>query len=285
MDTVVTLSGECSKEVIDEAFSLCSHYENIFSRTKEGSDIYRINNGEKVTVNEETIILLEKALYYSRISFGKFDITVCPVSSLYNFKDKIMPSKEKIEEALSLIGYENLLIENNEVTLKKGMIDLGGIAKGYITDKVVEFLKDKGVKNATVNMGGNVYCISEGEIRVGIKKPFEESIALYVQTTENSFVTSGIYERYIEKDGKIYHHILDPETGYGVENTLASVTVIGKSSTDCDALSTLLMLMGKDEGLKFIDNYDGFEAVFIEKDYTVTLSDGIKIEDNTVKYK
>ena len=160
------------------------------------------------------------------------------------------------------------------------MIDLGGIAKGYIADKTIEFLKGKGVKRANVNIGGNVYIYGENQAEIGIRKPFSQDIIASVISDEGTFVTSGIYERYIEKDGKIYHHILDTKTGYGVENNLASVTVIGESSADADALSTVCML----SGLEIIESKENTEAVFILKDGSIKLSTGLYRNNDIIRF-
>ncbi len=282
MDTVVTISADCSDSVIKEAFELCTYYENMLSRTKEESDIYRINKNGSATVSDETIALIEKAVYYSDLSEGCFDITVSPVSSLYDFNGKTMPSDEEIKEKLPLIDYKKIKIDGNTVALEGSQLDLGGIAKGYIADKVVELLKSKGVERATVNLGGNVYAFGDKNIRIGIRKPFSEEIAVTVVSDSASFVTSGIYQRYIEKDGNIYHHIIDCKTGYGVVNDLSSVTLIGESSVDCDALSTVCMLMGSRDAVKLIDALEGFEAVLILRDGSIKVTGGLMLKNGVI---
>ncbi len=274
-DTAVTITADCSNSVLDGAFSLCQYYENLLSRTKEGSDIYRINeSNDFVTVNQETVFLVQRALYYCTLSEGKYDITLTPVSELYDFNNKILPEKEQIANALVSVGYEKIKINQNSISSSNATLDLGSIAKGYVADKLCEYFKTNGVKNAVINLGGNVYVLGKNNT-VGIKKPFSNEIALYVKANNTSFVTSGIDQRYIEKDGVIYHHILERQTGISVENTLASVTVIGKSSTDCDALSTVCMLLGKEQALSLINSTENAEAVFIEKNGEITLSNGL----------
>ena len=124
-----------------------------------------------------------------------------------------------------------------------------------------------------------------GKYSIGIKKPFEDSVIATVELQDKSVSTSGIYERYIKKDGKLYHHVLDPETGYGAENELASVTVIGNSSLDCDALSTVCLLSGTEDGLNIIENTADTEAVFIDRDNNITLSSGLYRENGKIYYK
>lgn len=286
MDTVVTISADCGSEVIKEAFTLCSYYENMLSRTKEGSDIYKINNSDDfVEVNAETLSLIKRAIEYSNICDGKFDITVCPVSSLYDFNNKVLPDDTAIKEALKKIDYRKIEISENKVKLENGQLDLGAIAKGYITDKVVEFLKANGVERATVNMGGNVYCYGDKEMSIGIRKPFSDEIAATIVYGEATFVTSGIYQRYIEKDGKIYHHIIDAATGYGIENDLSSVTIIGSGSADADALSTVCMLLGSQTATQLIENTKNVEAVFIFRDNSIKVTSGLTVSGGIIRAK
>lgn len=286
MNTVVTISARCSQDTISEAFALCTELENKFSRTVESSDVSKINNSNDfVEVSEETARLIEMAVGYSWQTDGKFDITVCPVSSLYDFTSGKLPKEEDISKALLKVDYRNIAFDGNKIRLKDGSIDLGGIAKGYIADRVVEFLKGKGVIEGTVNIGGNVYCFGKSEVKIGIKKPFSNELVATVLGGEGTYVTSGIYERYIEKDGRIYHHIIDPETGYGVENELAAVTVMGKSSADADALSTSCMLLGEEVGLRFVEMIPDTEAVFVRRDGTLVLSSGLIMENGVIVYK
>ena len=286
MNTVVTITADCSMEIIDQAFDLCATLENKLSRTKENSDIWAINNSDTfVPVSNETIMLINKARYYSEKTNGKFDVTVYPVSSLYDFTSKKLPSNEKIAAALPLVDYKKIEVKGNSVCLKEGGIDFGGIAKGYIADCVVVFLKEKGVKSAIVNIGGNLYCFGKNEYKIGIKKPFENGIIATVKGKEGAFVTSGIYERYIKENDKIYHHIIDPATGYGVENDLAGVTVMCSSSADADALSTACMLLGGSDGIKLIDSCENTEAVLVKRDGSILLSNGLIMKNGYIVYK
>ena len=146
------------------------------------------------------------------------------------------------------------------------------------------YLIENGAKKGIINLGGNVLVFGES-YTVGIKKPFSEDIALQITLKDKSVVTSGIYERYIETDGKLYHHILNPKTGYGENNSLASVTIIGDKSVDCDALSTLCMLEGIDSAKKIIENIPNTEAVFIEKDEKITLTRGLIRQNDEIYFK
>lgn len=285
-DTVVTVTAQCDETLINQTFDLCAELENKLSRTIESSDIWLINNSnEFVSVSDETLALIVRAMEYCEKSSGRFDITIYPVSSLYDFSSSVLPDKNEIDLALKKVNYKNIEIEDKKVRLKDSGLDLGGIAKGYMADEMVRHLKENGVKKGTVNIGGNLYCFGEKEFKIGIRKPFENGIIATVKSKENSFVTSGIYERYIEKNGKIYHHIIDTKTGYGVENSLASVTVMGKSSADCDILSTVLLLFGEEEGLALINETQGYEAVFVDRAGNIILSNGLKYEKEYIVYK
>ena len=284
LDTACTVSADCDDETLSGAFAVCEELERLLSRTVKGSDVYRLNETDGfVSVSDDTLRLLEKSVYYGNLTDGKFDITVCPVSEPWDFKNQIVPSRSEIAEALKNVDYHSIEIKGNTANLNGKKIDLGGIAKGYITDKVVSYLEGKGVKKALVNLGGNIKVT--GKFNIGIRKPFTEEILLNMPLENKSAVTSGIYERYIEKDGEIYHHVLDPATGYGVKNELSSVTVIGENSADCDALSTACLLLGTEKGKAIIENTAGTEAVFISREGDITLTAGLYRENDKILFK
>ena len=284
LDTVCTVTADCGDDIINGAFSLCENLERTLSKTVTDSDVYKLNNTEGfVSVSDGTLKTVERALYYSELSGGKFDITIAPVSALWDFKNQVIPSKDEISEALQNVDYHSIEIKNGEISSGTKQIDLGGIAKGYIADRATEYLKENGAENALVNFGGNICMI--GGYNIGIQKPFDDSVIASIALKDKCVVTSGIYERYIESYGKIYHHILDPKTGYGAENELASVTVIGEKALDCDALSTVCMLLGTEDGLEIINNTAGTEAVFIDRGNNITLSSGLYRENDKIYFK
>lgn len=279
LDTFIDIKifGEDNPDILEQAFQLCEFYENILSKTKVGSDIYNLNkNGYKgVQLSDDSLYVIKKGIFYSEISKGSFDISIEPIVKLWDFKSgkKFIPDQSIIEQNLKNVNYKDIEIEGNKVTFKKENmeIDLGAIAKGYIGDKIKEFLESKGVENVVINLGGNIVCIGDKGGRgfnVGIQKPFEnrgESIDA-INVKNKSVVSSGIYERYFEKDGKIYHHILNSSTGYPIENSLAQVTIVSNKSIDGDALSTVCFSQGIENGIKLIDSLEDVEAVFIDKD-------------------
>lgn len=284
LDTVCTVTADCGDDIINGAFSLCEDLERTLSKTVKDSDVYRLNNTEGfVSVSADTLKTVERALYYSELSGGKFDITIAPVSALWDFKNQVVPDRNEIAEALKNVDYHSVEIKKSEISLGGKQIDLGGIAKGYIADKATEYLKEKGVKKALLNFGGNICMI--GQYNIGIKKPFDNSVMASIELSDKCAVTSGIYERYTQRDGKTYHHILDPETGYGVENELAAVTVIGNTALGCDALSTVCMLLGTEDGLEIINTTADTEAVFIDRENNITLSSGLYRENDKIYFK
>lgn len=288
-DTVitVTLYDEDQVPLIDKCFELADHYEKLFSRTIPDSDVSRINNanGEFVTVDEETLELIEYGLHYCELSDGRFDITVGALSDLWDITNNpgIIPEEKKILSALDTVGYQNLMIEGDKVALANtaARLDLGGIAKGYIADKMKAYLQGEGVTSGMINLGGNVLTIGnkpDGDrYSIAVQKPFDEmnSALAVLQISDQTVVSSGIYERYFELNDKIYHHILDTTTGYPIENNLLGVTIVCDKSVDGDGLSTTCFSLGLENGMKLIESIDGAEAIFITDDYELHCSSGI----------
>lgn len=288
LDTVITITayGTTDQSVIDDCFSLIGDYESMFSRTLEGSDIWNVNHsqGEPVTVSRETGELIDLALHYSELSNDAFDITLAPYSILWDFQNNPgnIPSETDLEEAGKHTGLSKLHVDGNLITLEdpEGAIDLGGIAKGYIADRVKEQLLSEGIGSALINLGGNVLTVGtkpDGSVwKIGIRKPFADAseLSAVVPVTDQSVVTSGTYERYFQVDDTIYHHILDPATGYPVENGLQSVSILSDSSADGDALSTTCFVMGLKNGMELIESLEGIEAMFITEDGELHYSSG-----------
>lgn len=300
-DTIITITlyGTDNEKNIDACFSLAKDYERKFSNTIDDSEIAKINQnaGKYVTVSDETVELLQAGLDYGKKSNGKFDITIGNLSGLWNFSEIaknlesednetdafVLPDEDEIKNALSHINYKSVKIKGNEVKLtdSNAKIDLGGIAKGYIADKMREYLNSAGVTNGVISLGGNVLTLGPKEndepYTIGIQKPFEETgISLgTLKIKDASVVSSGIYERYYRVGGKLYHHILDTKTGYPVENNLYQVTIISKSSMDGDALSTTVFTLGAKDGMELVENTKDTEAIFVLEDGEILKSSGI----------
>ncbi|ADL03439.1 ApbE family lipoprotein [[Clostridium] saccharolyticum WM1] len=286
----VTIYDKNDPGILSECLDLCRSYENMFSKTIEGSEVYKLNHrmaGETaVTLSPDVADLLSRGLYYSQISEGAFDITVEPLSSLWNFTSEhpAVPPAEKIEEARKKVDYRNLKLEGNTVTFLSPdtSLDFGAIAKGYIADRMKDFLLEKGVKSAIINLGGNVLCVGqkpEGKpFKIGLQKPYadrNETIET-LDIKDMSVVSSGVYERHFVKDGVNYHHILNPRDGYPYENGLVSVTILSKLSADGDALSTTCFSLGLEKGMKLLESIDGVYGVFITEAGEVLYSQGAR---------
>lgn len=282
-DTVIKIQilDPADESILDGLKKLCEKYDTMICTTNTDSELYKLNhaNGQPFTVSSETANLIQEGIHYSELSGGAFDLTIEPVSALWDFKaDKpTVPSSDAIAQAVSHVDYTKVDIQDNTVTLEdpEAGIDLGAIAKGYIADQVKTYLKKQGIKHAIINLGGNVDVIGTkpdgSKYNIGIQKPFDESgeAITSVQLKDQTVVTSGIYERYFKKNGKLYHHILDPRTGYPCENNLYSVSIITDSSTKADALSTTCFLLGYEKGMELIQSMDGVEAIFITDDEKV----------------
>ena len=286
LDTVITLTAYVEdSQVLKDALEECGRYEQILSRTVEGSDVWKINHaeGQPVAVSDDTITILRCAKKISDLTGGAFDVTIAPVSTIWDFTSgkAVLPDAGDIARAVELVDYTKITLDGNTVTLPAGMmIDLGGIAKGYIADQVKTYLEKRGVKHAILSFGGNVVAIGNKpdgtDWKVGIQD-INGKTGDYMMVSRNSggsSVTSGIYERGFDLDGVRYHHLLSTETGWPVQNELAAVTIFSESSKEGDALSTAAFVLGLEEGQKLINSLDGIEAVFIARDRTVTYSAG-----------
>jgi len=286
LDTVITLTAYVDDAtVLNDALEECGRYERLLSRTVEGSDVWRINHagGKPVEVSDDTIILLQTARQVSAYSDGAFDVTIAPVSTMWDFTSgaAVVPDADAIARAAALVDYTRMDIDGNTVTLPENMmIDLGGIAKGYIADEVKLYLMERGVKSAVLSFGGNIVTIGlkpdDSPWKVGIQD-IDKPTGEYMLVSLNfggSTVTSGIYERGFEADGVYYHHILDPATGWPVQNDLASVTIFSDSSMWGDALATAAFALGPEKGTALIEELNGAEAVFISRDRSVSATSG-----------
>ena len=293
MGTVVNIKiyDKHDEEIINKAFDKVEEIENLVSLNKEETELQKLNDNagiKPIKLSDETYNIIKQAYKYSKESEGEYDLTVGPLVKLWNIgrEEAKVPTKDEINQAISKIDYNNIQMndETKEVYLtQRGMkIDLGSIAKGYTADEVAKLLKQEGVKQAIIDIGGNIYAMglknNTEEWTIGIQDPFSDrgEIVGSVALSNKSVVTSGIYERYMEKDGVKYHHILNPKTGYPYESDIAGVTIIADKSIDADALSTVVFTKGIEDGIEFIENQEGAQAIFISKDKKIYLTSGIK---------
>ncbi|MFV0518705.1 MAG: FAD:protein FMN transferase [Lachnospirales bacterium] len=285
LDTIITLviysSDNNGEDLLDIAEETIFGYETALSKTIEGSFTYELNKNKSYDLTnhpyrDNIIYLLNKSLYYNELSNGYFDITIEPLVNIWNFGEDNqgeIPSDDDINEALSKIDSSNIVIDGYNVSLLNGAtIDFGGIAKGYIADKTSEALRLNGCASGIINLGGNVLTVGvkpTGTLwKVGIKNP-DETVTGHddiITAGAKSIVTSGIYERKFEKDGKTYHHILDYTTGYPSESDVLYSNIICDYSIDGDALATILVLLGSEEGINLINSLDNVDAMIVTKD-------------------
>ena len=287
LDTAITITlyDQADISLLEDCFERIRTYESLFSRTKTDSDIGRLNTaeGETVTVSADTVSLLQRGLYFSELTGGAFDVTIAPVSALWNFSAEkpAVPAQEDLTTAAAAVGYAGLSVMEGSARLASPemAVDLGGIAKGYIADRLAAYLREAGVGSALLDLGGNIYALGQKEgadWTVGIRDPDDPGgLAATLSVSDCAVITSGSYERCFERDGVRYHHILDPATGWPVQNGLASATIVSKEAAMGDALSTACFVLGKDKGLELIESLDGVEALFIEENGRITASSGL----------
>ena len=252
--------------------------------------LYRLNNAGSLTRKEaaddkrfdELTALVRSGIEYGKLTDGALDITIEPVSSLWKFgtDEAALPDAGQIADALTKVDYSKVEVTDDFIELNGCRLDLGATAKGYIAGKICDYLKKEGVTGAIVDLGGNISCIgtkADGTgFTVGIKKPFDEEgrMSLALDLSDMNIVTSGVYERYFYDNDILYHHILNPATGYPCENGLLSVTVISADAAQCDALSTGCFVLGMDKAKDLVEGLDSVYAVFIDDNYDVYYTKG-----------
>ncbi|WP_331681800.1 FAD:protein FMN transferase [Romboutsia sp.] len=293
MGTVIKVTlydGEVEK-ILDKVFNRIVEIENLVSINKEGTELTKLNKSagvSKVKLNDTSYDIIKKGVEYSKLSKGAYDISIGPLVKLWSIglPEAKVPTEEEIKEAMKYIDYSK--IETNDSTKEvflqqKGMmLDLGSIAKGYAADEVVKILKAEGVEKAIIDLGGNIYVLGSKnqnkDWNIGIQDPFSDrgNVVGSIEVSNKSIVTTGIYERFIEKDGVKYHHILNPKTGYPYKTEIAGVSIVADKSIDADALSTLIFTKGLDEGLKLVEDLENVDAVFVTNEHEVYITEGLK---------
>ena len=275
-DTVVDIRifGENADELLQGCFDLCEEAEETLSAHREDSELYRLNHrfgqaeseqteGNKseepqsFEVSEELASCIVRGLEYAEMSGGKFDITILPLRELWDFEseDAAVPAPEEIKQALAKVDYRKVHVDGTTVIFDdpETQIDLGGIAKGYISAKLKNWLKEQGCTSALINLGGNVSVLGTkpdgSSWNVGIQEPFADRGTVFetVEIDNGCVISSGTYERYFEQDGQLYHHILDPATGCPAATDLQQASVVGEDDVLCDAFSTICILEGREE--------------------------------------
>lgn len=300
MDTLIHIKvyssdPELAQKALEEAFAEFNRVENLTDKYAEKnmpdpeiSDLYRVNKNagiKPVEVSDDTLAMLERSNYFSRLSDGAFDVTVGPLMDSWGFgqTEYRIPPEQELKSKLALVGYRRMIIDEVQKTVflpEKGMkIDLGGIAKGYATDLAVQKLRQMGIESAMINAGGNIYALGSRPNGmpwlVGIQDPRDQKkmIAL-LSVRDAAVVTSGDYKRCFIRDGIRYHHILDPSTGKPAREVI-STTIVAPNATDADLLSTALFVLGTGPGAEFIKNFSGVNAVLVNNQREIIFTKGL----------
>jgi len=286
----ITVYSKKGKEAVEAAYRRVLEIDDRMSAFKADSDVMKINRNsgnEPQKINSDTFYVLKHSLAFSNSSKGAFDITICPLTSLWGFGKKLnhIPEEEEIKKALSLVNYKDLVLDEENCTAylkKEGQaIDLGGIAKGFAADEVKKILQQYKIKDALINLGGNIVVLGhnpEGQPwRIGIQNPFAATGNYLgtVKTTNSTIVTSGSNEQFFIKDGVRYHHLIDPHTGYPVKNQLLSVTVLCESSMEADALTTALFVSDIADAVPLLKSINA-EGIFVLQNQDIFVTDGLK---------
>ena len=283
MDTIMTINakGINSKNATKMAFERAREIEKRMTAHNIHSDL---STG---ILHSDTKSVIGRGLYFGEKSDGLFDISIKPLMDLWNIKsaNPKKPNDVDIKKALSFVDYKKVKIEGERLILPQGMsLDLGGIAKGYAADEVARILRGNGIKDAIIDIGGNVVVI--GSKKIGIQNPLSVANGEYmgiIEATDCAVVTSGSYERNFEQDGKLYHHILNPHNGYPSNSGLLSATIIGKSSMDADAIATIVFILGEN-GLEFARKM-GVQAMTISKNNIVRTTGDFSLVITDDKFK
>ena len=290
MDTYMTVSayGDAGEKAVDAAVKEINRLDALLSTGKASSEVSELNANDGGKLSADTNALMDAALDLYKSTDHVFDITIYPVMKLWGFTDQNykVPSDGDLKAALELVNASTLDYNKSkktvDFTVKGTQIDFGGIAKGYTSATVAQLYRDLGVTSGLINLGGNVQTVGfkpdGSEWRIGIQHPEDENNMLgVVQTHDQAVITSGGYERNFEEDGVVYHHIIDPSTGYPADSGLISVTIVSEDGTLADGLSTSLFIMGREKAAEYWKAHQKeFEFILCEDDGTLVVSNGLK---------
>ncbi|MBQ9605347.1 MAG: FAD:protein FMN transferase [Firmicutes bacterium] len=286
MDNVMELKAYGNDEAsLKAAEAEINRLDALLSKTNEKSDIYKFNNGDN-DISAETRSLISSALEISESTDGAFDISVAPVTEIWGFTDEQyrVPSPEEIKAVLERVGYEKIKTEGGSIEKPdNALIDLGGIAKGYTSDRVIDVFRQSGINSAIISLGGNVQTLGTkpdgSQWKVGIQNPEKDENTPFIgvlAVNEKAVITSGAYQRFFEQDGKIYHHIIDPKTGCPAESGIISATVVSDSGMLADGLSTALFVMGLENAEEYWRKNGGFDFIIQTEDKKIFITEGIE---------
>lgn len=284
MDTVMNFTIYAENDAaLSDVKTEIERMDALLDRGNENGEIYAVNKNKTAEVSAETADLIRAAVEISEKTDGAFDISMAAVSDLWGFYggNFRVPADSELQTALSGAGYEKIRLDGNKITIpQNAAIDLGGIGKGCASDRAADILKNSGVKSAVMSLGGNVYTLGKRpdgeEWKIGIADPRDTSSVIgTVKVSDTAVVTSGGYQRFFESGGRTYHHIIDPATGKSAESGLSSVTIVSKSSTSADGLSTALFVKGLEDSVRLWRENGEFEAVFVTSDGGIFITEGL----------
>ena len=290
MDTYMTVTayGEKAQEAVDAAEAEIERLDALLSTGNADSEIAKLNEAKNATLSEDGGYLVERALELNKETDGAFDIAIYPVMEAWGFPTQNfrVPSADELAELLKHVDASEISYDKTtrEISFADSQmkIDLGGIAKGYTSSRIMDIFKENGITSGLVNLGGNVQALGTktdgSNWRVAVQSPDDTEDYLGVLSIQDkAVITSGGYERYFEQDGVTYHHIIDPKTGYPAENGLVSVTIVSEDGTLADGLSTSLFIMGEEKAAKFWRAHsEEFDAVLVTDDGTIYVTEGLK---------
>lgn len=274
------------EEALDEAAELIGRLDRLWSVTDENSEVYAMNHhpGVPVPVSGETGELARFSLYMAQETKGAFNTAVYPLVKAWGFTtgQYRIPEDGELGELLSHSHYQEVKLNNGTITLPKQMeIDFGAVGKGYAGDLAAQVLKSHGVRSAILNLGGNVSLIGRNPDKslwkVGIRSPYGEGTMGTLEAEDCHIITSGGYERYFTgEDGRVYWHILDPETGKPADSGIISATIVGREGKMCDALSTAMFVMGRGRAEEYWRTHEGFEMILVTDDNEIYITEGLE---------
>ena len=282
-DTLVDIKfyNKIDKKTKNSIINLLEKYDKALSPFNKSSEIYKINNSKgKITTSKDTLELIEYSVSYAKKYSNLFNPCLFELSNLWK-NSSILPSSDAIKEKLKYTNYENLIIDkdNNSITKIDPNIklDLGGIAKGYIAEKIKEILINNNIHNVLINLGGNILTVdgldNSNDFKIGINNPNSNEPFVIIKSKNMSIVSSGQYERYNTINNIKYGHIINPISGIPVDNELMQVSIISNNSTTCDVLSTVCYILGTEKGTSLINSMPNVYAVFLNKNGKATYSD------------
>ena len=267
-----------AQSILDEVFAKLKELESIFSPTLKESELYKLNensSSKEISISAELQYIIEESLLFAQLTSGAFNPCIGHLTKLWQplWKTEAeLPTQKEIENALACVDYSACVVTNGNIVKAPCIkLDLGASAKGYATDCIKTILSERGIKKAVIDLGGNVFVMQEDDksrMKVGIKSPIlyeNNKVSGYVEVKNKAIVTSGNYERFFEKDGKLYHHILSSKTGYPVENELMAVTIISDSAMISDILSTSCFVLGVEKSKDLLEKFPEASAIFFLK--------------------